>query len=528
VLCPKGSYCPNVTSKLLCAAGSYSDQFLSTACAQCAAGSYATQQGSTACTACAAGSACPQSVPVVCAAGTYTSAAAQTACVACAFGRYASGSGSTVCLLCSKGSLPATTSCPWVNASWGVVAPLQPQWPSLLQLQTLQLQTQAVDTAALAAICTFLDVSGDGSFAVCASSTRHVLLRLDFATHAARTLLGTLDEPGSDLQHLNGPAGVAVSSDGSFAVVCDSLNNRVLRLSLPDAVAEVIVPHPMWQEPGYSEFLTFFTPLRPLAIAMAGDIVWFTESGDPSGKHHVWLVILQYSGSCWHTPPVAHTRVWSTADTIAALSFSPDASSVLIAGAKRLSCVGANPISMAGPFCGISMWTDTFFQWAACTPPGLPTDVSIASLAFLSPTRVLFSNAVGVVGYFDLNSAVPTTTAVALPPAASVASWKCGGLPGVGMLANGSCAACAPGTYSDGLGMRFCAACASGTYASGAGGSSCLGCPNGILTATQCTQCAPGKYLSAGALLHCLGLGERLRSLSCGHLLHKLWGKQLG
>ena len=355
-----------------CAMGLFTDTTLVSSCLACSVGTYTSAQGASTCMVCAKGSFCVGGQSQTCLPGSFSNASAQSACSACGVGQYSPVANSTSCLTCADGTNPvgtapaASSACFSRNTSWAVVAPLQPAWPSSLQLAG---GLVANDTAALMATCTSMAISGDGLFAVCASATRHVLLLLRFWTRRVTTLFGVLDEAGSDLAHLHGPAGVAVSSDGTFVVVCDQSNNRVLKLDISATIAtavHVLSPDPFWSRnnvelaciPPYNNFIWYdyyyleaqdtaafkvlYTPLLPSAVAISDDgaVVYFSETGDPSGQHHVWVVLLSTTGSCWHELPVTYRRVWSTtADTIMSLALSPSGAELMIAGRKRLSCL---------------------------------------------------------------------------------------------------------------------------------------------------------------------------------------------
>eukprot|EP00942_MAST-04A_sp_MAST-4A-sp1_P004912 g4912.t1 len=116
--CPKGAYCPNSTSKILCPVGKYSNTISSTnasTCKSCLVGKTALDKGSISCSPCPKGAYCPNSTSkILCTAGKYSNTISSTnasTCKSCLVGKTALDKGSISCSPCPKGAYcPNSTS----------------------------------------------------------------------------------------------------------------------------------------------------------------------------------------------------------------------------------------------------------------------------------------------------------------------------------------------------------------------------------------------------------------------------------
>ncbi len=92
-----------------------------------------------------------------------------------------------------------------------------------------------------------VSVSRDGLFALVADQKNNRIRRLTLASGAVSTLAGSSDPgvPGSadgagSLASFNEPSGMAVSSNGSFALVADQANSCIRRISLDSLIVSTI------------------------------------------------------------------------------------------------------------------------------------------------------------------------------------------------------------------------------------------------------------------------------------------------
>jgi DNA-binding beta-propeller fold protein YncE len=80
-----------------------------------------------------------------------------------------------------------------------------------------------------------VSLSGDGSFALVADRDNHRIRHVTIATGSVTTFAGSSGGSANGLgtnSQLNGPVGVSVTADGSFALVADTNNNLIRQLVL--------------------------------------------------------------------------------------------------------------------------------------------------------------------------------------------------------------------------------------------------------------------------------------------------------
>ncbi len=80
-------------------------------------------------------------------------------------------------------------------------------------------------------------ISSDGSFAVVADTSNHTIRRIDLATNQVTTLAGLAGQTGAtngagSIARFYSPQGITLSSDGSFALVADTINATVRRVTI--------------------------------------------------------------------------------------------------------------------------------------------------------------------------------------------------------------------------------------------------------------------------------------------------------
>jgi hypothetical protein len=83
-------------------------------------------------------------------------------------------------------------------------------------------------------------ISADGTYALVADWRNHLIRRIDTTTASVSTLAGTSGSPGSTngvgtISQFRSPYGVAISADGSYALVADALNHLIRRIDISTA-----------------------------------------------------------------------------------------------------------------------------------------------------------------------------------------------------------------------------------------------------------------------------------------------------
>lgn len=93
---------------------------------------------------------------------------------------------------------------------------------------------------------TVVAISGDSSMALVADTDNHTIRRINLLTREVKTVAGFSSASGSvdgvvPVSRLNKPQGLWLSSDGMYALVSDTGNNTIRRLSLADNRLETIL-----------------------------------------------------------------------------------------------------------------------------------------------------------------------------------------------------------------------------------------------------------------------------------------------
>jgi DNA-binding beta-propeller fold protein YncE len=83
-------------------------------------------------------------------------------------------------------------------------------------------------------------ISADGTYALVADTSNHLIRRIDIATASVSTLAGTSGSSGSTngvgtISQFNLPCGVAISADGTYALVADYVNHLIRRINIATA-----------------------------------------------------------------------------------------------------------------------------------------------------------------------------------------------------------------------------------------------------------------------------------------------------
>ena len=451
-----------------------------------------------------------------CPAGTYSASASNTgalsSCTACSAGLNSPG-GSSAC----------ATSYPL----WGVHTNNVPTGLTK-RFDALGLQT-AMTLDQLSTGPSSVAIAPDGSFALLGGGggvNQNYITKIQCcSTTGTYTIIagavGTgafLDDAVGTNARFSNPFSVSISINNTFAIVSDSYNHRIRKVSLlgTNAVSTLAGTGTAGTTDGSGSSATFYWP-SCVAISPAQDKVVITSQGVVS----IRLMSL--------SPPYTV----STLSTVAAvnwpytISFSYDGSNFLVANRGSTSTI----LKFSYPD-GTLQSTTTV------------TGVTIMSAAYLGASKVVFNNfATGKV--MQYNVATPTTQTdliTGLPTYGPMFldTWHCG-LLGYGVPTDGTatCVQCAANYYSTGSGSclacpnntfssagawcctpptgSYCtgggvsATCPAGTFSASAGLSACTPCPAGQYSPTlgatssaTCTPCPAGKYSAAAGASACV------------------------
>jgi len=519
--CPAGTYAAieGATACTPCAGDSYSSA-KSTSCSQCRPGTFSSN-GSLPCAAC----------PL----GTF-SAAGQTICGSCAEGYFGNTTGQSTCLKCDYNTPIASAVCSSSYPLYALIADTNadrsirklslttaevttiiaapPYWAgglvvsgdalyyAVTQRHTVNyfnLVRKGASTVAwgidgsVGAVDTRVGtpslnspagaaVSPDGAYFLMVSS--HTIRKVVIATGEVSTIAGSLtagmaDGAGTNIQ-FNSPAGIAISNDGTFALVTEYWGNRVRRLNLMvNPVTSTLVGGDNSQSAG-AQAVSWGTGSasrfsHPIGICISSDNYWAFVANTDGGA--ISVIIL----------PHRLTFIFLAAGTISMPSgilASPYRDYLLVAGAGN-NKIWKIPFAMGGM--GLSGGTPVVF---AGTGTGSEID-GTATATFNYPDAMILWSC-SVKGY----GAVTAERQCAQCP------------PGTFSVGTGVCKPCAGGQYNLVYGSSACLACAGNTF-SGPNASACTPCPMGSVTAKSFTVCTlqQGYYTSMTNLARSCGGG---------------------
>lgn len=143
-----------------------------------------------------------------------------------------------------------------------------------------------VGSAARFNLPTGIAISPDGSYALIGDSGNHTIRRLEIGSGVATTLAGQAGVSGSadgvgSAARFNSPRGVAISSDGSFALVADDANAAIRRIDLNTNAVTTVAGQPgvTGFADGVGSAARFFSPTA-VSVSADGSRALVTDSAN--------------------------------------------------------------------------------------------------------------------------------------------------------------------------------------------------------------------------------------------------------
>ena len=127
-----------------------------------------------------------------------------------------------------------------------------------------------------------VSISRDTSFALVTDGGSHRIRRIAIATGAVTTLAGSsagFSDGAVYAAAFNNPLGVAVSPDATFALVTDYYNNRVRHLVIATGMVTTLAGSSQGYQDGTGSLALFFNPYH-VAISSDGTFALVTDSGN--------------------------------------------------------------------------------------------------------------------------------------------------------------------------------------------------------------------------------------------------------
>jgi hypothetical protein len=343
-----------------------------------------------------------------------------------------------------------------------------------------------------------LVVSSDASFALVCDYNNHALRKIILSNGTVSRIAGTLSAgnvDGSGLGiALRQPWGVDISSNGAFAVVSEFGGHRLRKINLTvTPVTSSFIAGSKTDTYGFNDGVgagaLFYCPAQ-LAISPDMTFVLLADVGN----NRVRKVLLS-TGAVTSLVYVASANQYG----VALLGVSADwfyftgATNIYKYSDTATAIVAGSPIKSAGssdgPQGNLALFTSvTGLAIMKCTVPGYGAN---------SSTGMCSECAAGT--YSAAGVCVPCpfkTTSTAGSSVCTVVSLSPGRF-----YNSTSISLCPSGTYSTGIDATACTKCSSGTYSTARGAelnSTCMDCTPGTYsnqdTASSCTHCAAGTY----------------------------------
>ena len=494
-----GTYFNSTTLTIqLCEVGRYWISY--SQCQNCPAGSYGTGSGVSTCT--------------LCQNGTYTSISQATVCLTCAVGSYSSMTGSTFCYnntypifaLISQNTQGVTMAC-------GIIPCTR-----YVDTSTYKVTTLSVSSLGIPAI------SFDGTFALLPDGSSNVIQRATLTgTFSSSVIAGAsgvanyVDAVGTNAR-FNTPSCVALSVDGTFALISDTNNHAIRKLNLSTyAVTTFAGLCTTTCSSGNADgaALGKASFLNPMDIAMhgSGNYCFVSDTGNNNIRRIDFLsaVVSTLSAVIFNGP---HSLRFSGYGML------------LVADRynKALKVLNVDSQTVIGTYTSFNnqiLCSDIFAKGDSA----LFVDFFGYKLDYMNFSTGGYQVVAG-------SGTVGTTDGTGLqaqlywPIYMSI--WKCG-IPGMGVNNNnmlcercaagrysgyyGYCAFCPVGTFNYVIGSTSsaaCSLCSAGSYGTGSGGSACTLCQAGTfstglaqVSSSNCSQCPTGAYSTGLGLAIC-------------------------
>ena len=535
IVCAAGTYAASNSSVCTaCAAGAYASQAAASACSACAAGTYATGVGSNAsllCVACAAGayssgagmsnaSACQN-----CSAGSFTNSSGASACALCAAGTYATASsGSSACAACPNNTWSSAGYTACYNNTYPIFA-LVGQNAGAGYVRSINLGTGAVTTLTTALINGESAISPDGSYALLCDGPNNVVRKVVFASGNTAAIVagisgtaGWLDNAVGTSAKFSFPYGIAISPDGTYALIADLNNNAIRRMDLTAASSFAVTTLAgtcsgsgctAGAANGPALSSTFTGPYN-VDIHPSGNYSFVADRGNN---------LIRRIDLSLPSAVVSTVGASSSYNAPSSVRISSDGASVLIAdrynSALKVMSIATQAVTTAYTFS--SNVLDA--AWLGLGDGIVMVDFSGNKVDLVSYPGGALSLLAGS-GTAATTDGTGAAAAFAAPITLSV--WRCM-LPGMGVDASDYvCQRCSAGKYANGyglcaacptglssvLGSTACGLCAAGGYALAAS-AGCSLCAAGSFasaasTASACTACAAGVYATGAGATACV------------------------
>ena len=442
----------------------------------CPAGQY----GTTSCTACAAGTFLP-----------YAGATSSSACNQCASGMYCTAAGASLPGIC-----PANSYCPTPSTKTSCGAGLKgpsgrtsecaasyPLWGAVGFNGAVKAFTGTGIGSSLSSYeAADLDITPDGGFLVSIVASKKQLNVGSVAYSAFPGIVAGQASCSTLADAVNGASAcflsacaVAVSADGTFALVADS--NKLRRMDLSGTYSVT-------------------------TVAGSGSASWGTGEGLAANLGGLNKLCVLRDGSAVVLGSTSAGLMVMSLTSFSVTSLSPTIltryMSLLVGANQMIIYTTSSGYQTLLSYPSMSTLTNVYGQpWFYCRFYGVTsllvcTDQYNNQLRFGSAGSDPYS-------YSSVGSGMYTFT--------GLATWQCG-FPGYGITNSYTCAQCGSGSYSIGAGV--CSACPAGSYGAGAGSSVCSACAvgqfstgTGMQSSGTCVTCNPGRYSTGSGVSAC-------------------------
>ena len=472
--CPSGTiHCTPTGTAVCCGAGTYFVEGVSTACQSCPAGTYGFGNA-TSCLACPANT---------------TSVAGSSSCTACAANTWA-GVGAPMCWSFTYPVFALVTG--WIGGN----------------VRKIDLATAAVTTVASSLTYpSSVAISPYGDYALCNAAGLNKVFKIDLTSLTSTLLAGSgtaavTDDTGAAAA-FNGPTDIKIFPDGTYALVVDNGGNAIRKIIIATGVVTTITGKGAGYAEGTGSAILLNSP-SGIAISADGTFALVPEAAGnrirkltlTSGASISSLIAGSTAGTAGSADGIGSAASFNSPQGII-ISSDMTVALVVDRGANKIRSINLlnNAVSTLVAAAGAS---PVFIAMGGLNDMALVTtytDKKIYQMLYPSGTYSVFA------GSGSATDSDGTGTAAAFNGPHGIAIWKCA-IPGMGVDTSSSvCQRCPAGKYSNGQGL--CVACPAGytSAIASTSASACTQCPANTynVVGIGCNPCAAGTTSPASA-----------------------------
>jgi DNA-binding beta-propeller fold protein YncE len=359
-------------------------------------------------------------------------------------------------------------------------------------------------------------LSPDGSYALITDRLNYRVRRLDMASKAVTTVAGSTDGfadgTGTNAKFRGWMFHIAIDPAGSYALICDLTNYRIRRLDIASSQVSTLAG---------SGAISFQDGIGTNAIFNLPNGV----SIDPSGT---FALVVDYGNQRIRRIVVATAQVTTLAGTGALSAVNgagaqatfnlPYAIDIDASGTFALVADGGNHrirrIALSSPPCSAGFYCPAASSSATQVACSISTMCPPASGSPQPCAAGMFCNATG------MSVGIPCTAGFYCPPMSNSTQGSGPCPAGYYCLPRQDRLSCGAGTFSS-SGQSICSDCSAGMFQKYAGQSNCITCARGTVSASRAQFCT-GAWLNPCMTSYCMVMSNMFNVIASRLLFSSL------